>query len=100
MPTYEYECQQCGVVIDHFAPMSDRPADIECKLCQGTASFIISKPMIQVDTIQDVPWLSDFAKKRKEARFGHKPIETRKEYKQYLKDKDLRPADGENLSEV
>lgn len=61
---------------------------------------ILTPTQIQVDTVQDVPWLRDFARTRKDARFGQRPIQTRAEYKQYLKENNLRPADGENLSEV
>jgi putative FmdB family regulatory protein len=101
MPIYEFRCDTCGYVQEKCFPIAEKPDSIPCHPhCQGQAQFIISAPAVQIDTVQDVPWLSDFASKRKEARFGHKPIETRTEYKQYLKDNDLRPCSGENLGEV
>lgn len=100
MPTYEFACDLCGNVTDAFYSIADKPEKIACPHCPGIARFIISKPMVQVDSAQDIPWLDDFRKKRKEARFGGRQIETRQEYKQYLKENDLRPADAENLSEV
>lgn len=100
MPTYEYFCADCGLKFTDIRLMSERLHPAMCPECAGPGSFIISAPMVQVDTAQDVPWLADFAAKRKESRFGHRPIQTRTEYKQYLKDNDLRPASAENLSEV
>ena len=101
MPTYDYQCSTCGYQIEHTCRIADRPESIPCDLyCPGAMRQIIVAPAIQVDTIQDVPWLSEFARTRKEARFGGKPIETRTEYREYMKSHNLRHADGENLSEV
>lgn len=100
MPIYEFACDVCGNTTEAHFHLADKPEAISCPHCPGTAQSIISKTAIFIDTVRDVPWLSDFASKRKEARFGAKPIETRTEYKQYLKDNDLRPTDSENLTEV
>jgi putative FmdB family regulatory protein len=105
MPTYDYECSECGYQTEVVCRIADRPPSMLHKLesgkfCPGVMRQIIVAPSIQVDTANDIPWLSEFARTRKEARFGGKPIETRTEYKKYLKENNLRPCDGENLSEV
>ncbi|MFA4836311.1 MAG: FmdB family zinc ribbon protein [Dehalococcoidia bacterium] len=113
MPTYDYECSKCGHRVEIVCRIADRPSHLVCEQqgdpreygggfpCSGVMRQIIVAPAIQVDTAQDVPWLADFARKRKEARFGGKPIETRTEYRQYLKDHNLRdPHKGENLTEI
>ena len=110
MPTYVYECDECGHRTEYFCKIADRPESITCPImyedylgagmCLGEMRQIIVAPAIRVDTAQDVPWLQEFAKTRKEARFGGKPIETRTEYREYMKSHNLRHADGENLSEV
>jgi putative FmdB family regulatory protein len=109
MPTYDYECIVCGHREEIVCRIADRPLFRSCPCkdtedetlpCAGIMRQIITAPAIQVDTAQDVPWLSDFARTRKEARFGAKPIETRTEYRQYMKDHNLRHCDGENLSQV
>ncbi len=100
MVIYDYECFDCTHRIEHICHMDDRPEFIACPECSGNMRQIILAPAIQCDDAVNIPWLQDFARTRKEARFGGRPIQTRKEYKQYLKDKDLRPADGENISEI
>lgn len=116
MPVYEYECEDCGNRIEVVCKIAERPETIECKnileeygpsgmvsslqMCPGQMRQIITAPAIQVDTAQDIPWLDEFARTRKEARFGGPKIQTRREYKEYLVKHDLRPASGENLSEV
>lgn len=101
MPTFDYECFSCEHRIEHICKIAERPERIPCSACkEGQMRQIILAPAIQCDDAVNIPWLQDFARTRKEARFGGRPIQTRKEYKKYLKDKDLRPADGENLTEV
>lgn len=100
MPIYEFECQNCGELVEKLF-LTARPQEIDCPHCHGTARRIISIPNVFLDTVENVPWLRDFAMTRKEVWHGKKPpIATRTEYKQYLKDNNLRPADGINLSEV
>mgnify|MGYP007070557358 FL=1 len=77
------------------------PKNWQGNVCPGFMRQIIVAPAIQVDSAQDIPWLNEFARTRKEARFGGKPIETRTEYRQYLKENNLRdPHKGENLTEI
>lgn len=41
MPTYEYECKNCGIRFDQFQKMSDAPLRV-CPECGGTVERIIS----------------------------------------------------------
>lgn len=41
MPRYDYQCEDCGDVREHFFLMSEKPAEIECE-CGGVCSSIIS----------------------------------------------------------
>jgi putative FmdB family regulatory protein len=43
LPTYEYECQKCGGIFDHFQSMSDEPLK-KCILdgCKGKVKRLIS----------------------------------------------------------
>ena len=113
MPTYDYQCSTCGYTIEHTCRIAERPETMPCSntapggyikgqdwKCHGLMRQIIVAPAIQVDTVADIPWMAEFARTRKEARFGGKPIETRAEYREYMRSHNLRPADGENLSEV
>jgi predicted nucleic acid-binding Zn ribbon protein len=114
VPLYDYQCRKCGYQIEYACPVAERPQSMPCDRplgdgsdCKGEMRQIITAPAIQVDTAQDVPWLREFAETRPEARLNQRigkekmqTIETRGDYRRYLKEKDLRPADGPNLSEV
>ena len=109
MPTYDYQCSVCGYTIEHTCRIADRPEAMPCDLdCPGEMRQIISfAPPIQCDDAVNVPWIREFAETRPEARLNQrtgqnkaKTIETRTEYHKYLKERDLRPASGPNLSEV
>ena len=41
MPTYEYQCQDCGHKVEYFQPMSEPPRTV-CPRCQGRLSRLIS----------------------------------------------------------
>lgn len=41
MPTYEYECLECGKVSDVFQKMSDKPIEL-CPQCKGKVKKLIS----------------------------------------------------------
>jgi putative FmdB family regulatory protein len=40
MPTYEYECQECGEVFERFHKMTQRPR-VKCPKCGGRAKKLI-----------------------------------------------------------
>ena len=41
MPTYEYECDSCGIMFERFQKISDDPLR-ECPECGGTVRRLIS----------------------------------------------------------
>ena len=41
MPTYEYECNRCGLLFEEFKPMS-APARKRCPECRGKVNRLIS----------------------------------------------------------
>ena len=41
MPTYDYQCQGCGVYHEIICSMSARQDEIECPLCHATAEQVI-----------------------------------------------------------
>lgn len=41
MPTYEYECQKCGEVLEKFQSMTDKPLT-RCPSCRGALKRLIS----------------------------------------------------------
>ena len=40
MPTYEYECQSCGYVFEHFQNITDPPLK-RCPKCKGRVKRLI-----------------------------------------------------------
>ena len=89
MPLYDYECQRCGQVTERAYSIHDFPNTIECPECHGEARKIIStgKGGIQCDSINDVQWLPSALKTLQPD--WERPIESRKEYNQYLKDNNI-----------
>ena len=41
MPTYEYECEKCGIVFERFQKMTDEPVK-RCPECKGKVKRLIS----------------------------------------------------------
>lgn len=99
MPTYLYECRECGRQADHTCRISERPITLSCpvRFCNGTMSQIITAPTLKLSDSVNVPWI------RRAMNYlepeGHN-VDTREKYQQYLDNHNLRPADGHNLSEV
>ncbi len=42
MPIYEYECQSCGAVVEHWQKVSDPPLET-CESCGGRMKKLISQ---------------------------------------------------------
>lgn len=40
MPTYEYECKECGKLFEIFQSIKDKPIK-ECKFCEGNVQRLI-----------------------------------------------------------
>ena len=45
MPTYEYECEACGIHFDRLQPFSAEPLK-ECPECEGPVHRVLSPPAI------------------------------------------------------
>ena len=81
---YEYQCPQCHAIQEKIFKVSDFPELIECP-CGGKAKKIISKSAVFTDA--KVIWMDSACMTLQ--REHERPIETRGEYKTYLKDNNL-----------
>ncbi len=87
MPLYEYECCFCKAITEKISKISDNIKMIACPVCAYTAKKILSKSSIQCDGINDVSWLKSACDNLQRP---HEPrIQTRGEYKQYMKSHDI-----------
>ena len=111
MPVYEYECPLCGYHEEVVCKIADRPAAINCAredgYCPGQMRQVITAPAIQCDDLVNCAWGREFAASRPEARTNrrtgkkkYEAIQTRTELNRYMKEKHLRPAKLDNISEV
>lgn len=86
MALYSYECQECGKGMDKAFPMEDCPREVECTYCRSKAKKVITLGSGGIQP--DVPvWLASASEIL--VRHGEAPIESRCEYKRYLKDNGL-----------
>lgn len=91
MPLYDYGCDGCCHEFEITLPMKKAGTIQRCPKCGGSAQriFIIGHGGIQCDSEGDVKWLKSAC--RNLLPDGHKPLETRGEYKRYLKEKGIVP---------
>lgn len=85
MPLYSFECEHCEQIIDKVFKIADCPKSIECA-CGKKASKIIVIGGVQTDG--NVSWLASTVEQMRPD-YDKRPIETRTELKQYLKDNGL-----------
>lgn len=88
MPLYEYECQHCGWVNEQIHKVTQIPEMIQCEKCGYPAKKILSGHGA-IMTDNKVKWLPSAVKALQPD--YEKPIETRTEYKNYLKKNHLAP---------
>ena len=81
MPFYDYECSKCGQITEKIYPIEACPEKISC-ICGGMAKKIIGSGGLQTDG--NVPWLASVIDQLKPD-YDKKPVETRTEFKKYLK---------------
>ena len=62
MPIYEYKCQDCGSIFEHFQKISDKDIDV-CKVCsKGKVKKLISSSGFR---LKGSGWYeTDFKKKK------------------------------------
>jgi putative FmdB family regulatory protein len=87
MPLYSYECRKCHKVVDKVFPINDCPRTVECDKCRHPADKILSIGHGGIQTDGDVKWLPSACEVLQ--RHGERPLETRTEYRNYLKDNGL-----------
>ena len=87
MPTYEYECKECGHVHDRFFKVSECLNAVDCVQCGKKAHKILSITAIQCDSANDVSWLKSAEQVIKPQ--YEKPWDTRADYKDCLKRNNL-----------
>lgn len=85
MPIYTFECK-CGKVTEEIYHIQDMPDSIKCPECGGAAGRIIS-PHGAIQTDGDVKWLPSACKTL--LKHGEPPLETRSQWKAYLKRNNL-----------
>ena len=62
MPIYEYKCQDCGSIFEHFQKISDKDIDV-CKVCgKGKVKKLISSSGFRLKG--SVWYETDFKKKK------------------------------------
>jgi putative FmdB family regulatory protein len=81
---YVYECPKCECVQELVFRVNDFPQTVKCPVCGARARKILTAPAIQCDSAADVPWLESACKTLLPD--DHLPLETRGEYKRYLKE--------------
>ena len=86
MILFDFECTECNHRFE--AVVRDASvAKVDCKKCGKVAEKIPTFGGIQCDSAVDVKWLGSACKTLLPD--GHKPIESRGEYKRYLKDHNI-----------
>ena len=81
-------CDSCGKVKEKFFHIADCPESVLCE-CGGQAKKILTGGHGGIQTDNDVIWMPSACKTLQ--RDGERPIETRTEYREYLKNNNLEP---------
>jgi putative FmdB family regulatory protein len=82
MPLYHYKCQNCKTGYDQFLKLADYKTPVPCPRCGRIGEKVITA-QIQRD---EPTWLNDEVRGCLQDTESEAPIETRTEYKRYLKD--------------
>jgi len=85
MPTYEFECQTCGVISEEVHRVADCPDVSVCPSCGKPSVKILSVSAVFGDT---PPWIDHHLRDAIQGD-GDKPIETRKDLADHCKKYDL-----------
>lgn len=83
MPVYVYECPNHGQ-FEKIMHIDELVQKLDCPVCGGQSGKIPAPFATHCDSAEDVKWLNSACKTLLPD--DHKPLETRGEYKQYLKD--------------
>lgn len=85
-PLYDFMCDSCGKVKEKFFHIEDCPKSILCD-CGEQAKKILAVGHGGIETDNKVKWMPSAIQTLQ--REHERPIETRGEYKTYLKDNNL-----------
>lgn len=84
---YTYKCRGCGREMDRSFKLDKAPGMIECPYCKDIAKRVLAVGHGGIRTDSRVSWLPSACKTL--LREDDPPIETRTEYKRYLKKEGL-----------
>ena len=86
MPLYDFECVTCSTRQEKVFKADDCPQSIPCDQCNGKAAkiLVLGHGGIQCDSAIDIPWFESAVDNLQPD--GERRVETRGEYKKYLKD--------------
>lgn len=89
MPLYDFECMGCHQQVEVLRPITDDPEYLACNKCDSLMKKVIlpGHGGIKCDSITDVPWLSSAVENLQPDH--ERKIETRGEYNQYLKERNI-----------
>jgi putative FmdB family regulatory protein len=48
MPTYEYECEECNIIMEKFFSFKDRKETVQCDICGKESNRIMSNVGISI----------------------------------------------------
>lgn len=86
MPTYEYECIDCGNSEEMICSVNSFPDSIRCHVCGAIAQKVIN---FGGSILSDTPAWIDQTVRNQIQGDNEKPIETRAEYKKYLREHNI-----------
>lgn len=86
MPLYTYHCDDCGETYDRVFKIEGFPKSVKCPQCGNYAKKVIvhGHGGLQCDSAIDIPWFESAVDNLQPDH--ERRIETRGEYKKYLKD--------------
>jgi hypothetical protein len=88
---FDFECYQCGHIHEEIVELDIK--NLPCPKCNGLSRQIISLGHGGLQTDTNATWLDSACKVL--LRPGGKPLQTRDEYKRYLKQNDIHEKGGD-----
>lgn len=86
MPEYDFECEGCGKVYTELHKIEEAPDSMKCIFCENRAKRIISfRGGLQTDHPK---WIDDNLRQSIQSE-NEPPIESRKDLRRVVKEKDL-----------
>jgi len=91
LPLYNFECLSCGSIKEEVFHIDDCPKSILCDCgSQAKKVIMIGHGGLQLDRERNIPWLKSAVKTLQPD--CERPITTRTEYNNYIKEKGLIPV--------